>query len=222
MRKQPYGRSRLRTSFLASLSLLLSICGTQGARSETERVRIAQQFGIAYLPLIVSSERGFIEEEARNLGIKPPIIEWLRLSGAAAMNEALISGGARFRHCRNHSHDFDLGQDAYNCQDNRDRSAWFDGQCTDDEQSQDQDNCGLHCERSYRVALCEGWLPTHPAPDGCGQGVRPIRQTRRSDRQYAPSGCDSCHPVRKIGNYSAFHLTPSFNSSSRAARFIRS
>lgn len=96
MRKQPNGRSKLRTSFLASLSLLLSICGTQGARSETERVRIAQQFGIAYLPLIVSSEKGFIEEEARNLGIKPPTIEWLRLSGAAAMNEALISGGLDF------------------------------------------------------------------------------------------------------------------------------
>lgn len=85
-----------RASAIASLSLAISFCGTQSARSETEKLRIAQQFGVGYLPLIVANEKGFVEEEARKLGIKPPAIEWLRLSGAAAMNEALISGGLDF------------------------------------------------------------------------------------------------------------------------------
>ncbi|MCA1549934.1 ABC transporter substrate-binding protein [Bradyrhizobium sp. BRP19] len=80
----------------AALALIITLGGANGVRAETTQLRIAQQFGIAYLPLIVASEKGLIEEEAKSLGIAPPKIEWLRLSGAAAMNEALISGGLDF------------------------------------------------------------------------------------------------------------------------------
>ncbi len=96
MSKPPAHRAKLRAWIIACLPLVISFCGTQAARSETEKLRIAQQFGVGYLPLIVANEKGFVEEEARKLGIKPPTIEWLRLSGAAAMNEALISGGLDF------------------------------------------------------------------------------------------------------------------------------
>lgn len=80
----------------AALALIALASGANGVRAETDQLRIAQQFGIAYLPLIVASEKGLIEQEAKALGIAPPKIEWLRLSGAAAMNEALISGGLDF------------------------------------------------------------------------------------------------------------------------------
>jgi NitT/TauT family transport system substrate-binding protein len=80
----------------AALSLTIAAGSATAAGAETAQLRIAQQFGIAYLPLIVASEKGLIEEEAKALGITPPKIEWLRLSGAAAMNEALISGGLDF------------------------------------------------------------------------------------------------------------------------------
>lgn len=96
MRERSNERRKFRAFLISSYSLLMSFYGAQGAFAETERLRIAQQFGIAYLPLIVSNEKGYIEEEARKLGIKPPAIEWLRLSGAAAMNEALISGSLDF------------------------------------------------------------------------------------------------------------------------------
>jgi NitT/TauT family transport system substrate-binding protein len=81
---------------VGALVLGLSIGAVEGVNAETAQLRIAQQFGIAYLPLIVASERGLVEEEAKALGIAPPKIEWLRLSGAASMNEALISGGLDF------------------------------------------------------------------------------------------------------------------------------
>lgn len=77
-----------------STGLLLASLST--AFAETATLRIAQQFGIGYLPLIVANERGLIEQEAKSLGITPPKIEWLKLSGAAAMNDALISGGLDF------------------------------------------------------------------------------------------------------------------------------
>jgi len=89
----------MRINRLLSVSVVaVSIAGgaLQGARAETAQLRIAQQFGISYLPLIVANEKGLIEQEAKALGITPPKIEWLRLSGAASMNEALISGGLDF------------------------------------------------------------------------------------------------------------------------------
>ncbi len=96
MRERSRKPTRLRAAFIASCSLVMTFCAMQNALAETDKLRIAQQFGIAYLPLIVSNEKGYIEEEARKLGIQPPTIEWLRLSGAAAMNEALISGSLDF------------------------------------------------------------------------------------------------------------------------------
>ncbi len=81
---------------VSALALGIAISGINGARAETDHLRIAQQFGIAYLPLIIANEKGLVEEEAKALGITPPKIEWLRLSGAASMNEALISGGLDF------------------------------------------------------------------------------------------------------------------------------
>lgn len=81
---------------LGLTALLLGTAATDEALAETGTLRIAQQFGIAYLPLIVASERGLVEQEAKALGIPAPKIEWLKLSGAAAMNDALISGGLDF------------------------------------------------------------------------------------------------------------------------------
>jgi NitT/TauT family transport system substrate-binding protein len=66
------------------------------ALAETAQLRIAQQFGIAYLPLIVIKERGLFEKHAATAGIPNTKAEWLVLSGAAAMNEALISGSLDF------------------------------------------------------------------------------------------------------------------------------
>lgn len=84
MRKPPGQRAKLRAWITACLPLMISFCGTQSARSETDKLRIAQQFGVGYLPLIVANEKGFVEEEAKKIGTKPPTVEWLRLSGAAA------------------------------------------------------------------------------------------------------------------------------------------
>ncbi len=66
--------------------------GTVAVNAETAQVRIAQQYGITYLPLIVAKQRGLIEKAAEKSGISAPKTEWVQISGAAAMNEALISG----------------------------------------------------------------------------------------------------------------------------------
>lgn len=87
-----------RRAFLAMAALVPALTWFQPAAAiaETQQLRIAQQFGIAYLPLIVAKERKLIEKQAAANGVPDLKVEWLRLSGAAAMNDSLISGGLDF------------------------------------------------------------------------------------------------------------------------------
>lgn len=80
----------------AALVPALGLLTPAPARAETNDLRIAQQFGIAYLPLIVAKEKRLIEKHAAEDGLPNLKVDWLRLSGAAAMNDALISGGLDF------------------------------------------------------------------------------------------------------------------------------
>jgi len=74
--------------------LVLAATLTTGrpAAAETNEVRIAQQFGISYLPLIVMKERHLVEQAVTEAGLPSPTVTWDQFSGAAAMNDALISG----------------------------------------------------------------------------------------------------------------------------------
>ncbi len=63
------------------------------ARAQT--VRIAQQFGIGYLPLFVMRDAALLEQEgtARGLSLKA---EWVQLTSSAPINDALLSGNLEF------------------------------------------------------------------------------------------------------------------------------
>ncbi len=84
-------RAFVRTS-LAVATLLLS---PLAARAEPQTVRIAKQFGISYLPLIIMQEEKLLEAEgsARGLDLAS---EFLTISNGAAINDALISGNLDF------------------------------------------------------------------------------------------------------------------------------
>ncbi len=71
---------------LAIIGLLLA---SGGARAET--VRIARQFGISYLPLILMQDQGLLEAEARARGLDLAV-EWVTFTGGPPINDALISG----------------------------------------------------------------------------------------------------------------------------------
>jgi NitT/TauT family transport system substrate-binding protein len=57
------------------------------------KVRIAQQFGLSYLPLHVALELKLIEKHAKAIGEGDVTIEVVRLASGAAVNDAIISGG---------------------------------------------------------------------------------------------------------------------------------
>lgn len=87
-------RTKLIVSLVtASLALGLS-AGV--AFAEVKEVRIAEQFGIGYLPLQMMREKGLLEKHARKLGLGEIEVKWSRFGGGAAMNDALLSGNLDF------------------------------------------------------------------------------------------------------------------------------
>jgi len=72
---------------IAGLGLL---AGSLAARAEGQ-IRIAEQFGVVYLLLNVAQDQKLIEKHAKAAGIDAKV-EWVKLSGGSAVNDALLSG----------------------------------------------------------------------------------------------------------------------------------
>lgn len=74
--------------------LLLAACALLAAAATTaqaETIRIARQFGISYLPLILMQDGKLLEAEGRARGLDLSV-EWLTFTGGPPINDALISG----------------------------------------------------------------------------------------------------------------------------------
>ena len=69
----------------------LALTGTAISAHAEGRIRIAQQFGIVYLMLNVAEEQKLIEKHAKAAGVDAKV-EFVRLSGGAAVNDALLAG----------------------------------------------------------------------------------------------------------------------------------
>ena len=82
----------LRFLALTALSLMLMT----PAWADAPNVRIAQQFGIGYLPFHVMKHEKLLEQEAARLGLPDLKVTWTNLGGGAAMNEALLSDSIDF------------------------------------------------------------------------------------------------------------------------------
>lgn len=74
---------------LSGIGLFLALSGMQ-AHAEG-KISIAQQFGIGYLILDVVRDQKLIEKYGKQQGIDIDV-DWASISGATAMNEALLAG----------------------------------------------------------------------------------------------------------------------------------
>ncbi|POR51552.1 NitT/TauT family transport system substrate-binding protein [Paraburkholderia eburnea] len=87
------GAHTLRRAAAPALCAVLAVTAlatTQPARAEGT-IRIAEQFGVVYLMLNVARDQHYIEQEGRKAGLDIKV-DWIRLSGGAAVNDALLSG----------------------------------------------------------------------------------------------------------------------------------
>jgi NitT/TauT family transport system substrate-binding protein len=75
---------------------LLTVVLAWPAAAETGEVRIAQQYGISYLPLTVMNHEKLLEAAAAKTGIAGLKVTWSQFGAGNAMNEALLSGNLDF------------------------------------------------------------------------------------------------------------------------------
>lgn len=66
------------------------------AGAEVTEVRLAQQFGVNYLPLIIMKKHRLIEKHAQATGLGAIKATWAQFGSGAAMNDALLSGNLDF------------------------------------------------------------------------------------------------------------------------------
>jgi NitT/TauT family transport system substrate-binding protein len=80
----------LRAALVLSLALLAPI-----ARGELSEIKVAQQYGISYLPLMRMEEQKLIEKHARAAGLDVKV-GWAKFAGGNVMNDALLSNSLQF------------------------------------------------------------------------------------------------------------------------------
>ena len=80
-----------RRSFLAATAAALAAPMVLRRAWAATTIRIADQFGVGYLPLHVIRDRDLLAKHGRAAGLELTA-EWVKLSGGAAMNDALLSG----------------------------------------------------------------------------------------------------------------------------------
>ena len=75
--------------------LLAAAIGTQMAparAAEVGELKVAEQFGIGYLPLTIMKANRLIEKHLKTAGLGETKVSWAQLSSAQPMNDALLSG----------------------------------------------------------------------------------------------------------------------------------
>ena len=65
------------------------------AFAEVSEIKVAQQYGISYLPLMLMEEGKLIEKHAKAAGIDLSV-GWVKFAGGNVMNDAIISGDLAF------------------------------------------------------------------------------------------------------------------------------
>lgn len=83
----------LRTAFAAGL--VCSALASTAVRAQDVEVRVARQYGIAYIPLMIMQDQHLIEKHAATSG-KTVKVTWQQFTGGPVMNDALLSGNLDF------------------------------------------------------------------------------------------------------------------------------
>jgi len=80
----------------AVMALAVFLLAGRPAAAEVAEVRLAYQYGLSYLPLIVAQQQNLIEKHAKSAGLGELKVGFVRLGGGSAVNDALLSGSLDF------------------------------------------------------------------------------------------------------------------------------
>ncbi|BAI74912.1 sulfonate/nitrate/taurine transport system substrate-binding protein (plasmid) [Azospirillum sp. B510] len=92
MRQPRHPSRRAFAAIAASVIGVLMTSAIAAPAAAEGRIRIAEGYGLSFLPLHVLRQDKLIEKHGKALGLDITV-DWVQLSGGAAMNDALLSGG---------------------------------------------------------------------------------------------------------------------------------
>ena len=82
---------------LVAVAALLGLLALPGeARAEATELRVAKQFGIAYMQFFVMQDQKMVEKRAQAAGLGEVSVDWATFRSSDVMNDALISGSVDF------------------------------------------------------------------------------------------------------------------------------
>ncbi len=85
---------RILTSSVVGLVLLLAV--STFATAETKELRLAKQYGLGYLQMIIMEDQKLVEKHAKAAGLGEIKVSWSTFRSSDVMNDALISGNLDF------------------------------------------------------------------------------------------------------------------------------
>lgn len=81
--------------WLAGVAAALLGWATALPAAEVAEIHVAQQYGVAFLPMMVMERDHMVEAQARRQGVALKV-SWSRVAGPSAMNDGLLSGSLQF------------------------------------------------------------------------------------------------------------------------------
>ena len=84
-------------TFLAAFAVVLGLALLPAAaRAEATELRVAKQFGSAYMQFFIMQDQKMIEKHAKAAGLGDVSVDWATFRSSDVMNDALISGSVDF------------------------------------------------------------------------------------------------------------------------------
>ena len=83
-------------SIVAVTALLGALAFPHSARAEATTLRVAKQFGVAYMQFMVMEDQKMIEKQAKAAGLGDIAVEFNQFRSSDVMNDALLSGSVDF------------------------------------------------------------------------------------------------------------------------------
>jgi len=75
---------------------LIALVTASTVRAEVGDLKVAEQYGISYLPIMVMEEQKLVEKQAKALGLPDLKVSYVKLAAGNVMNDALLSGTLHF------------------------------------------------------------------------------------------------------------------------------
>ncbi len=81
---------------MRTIAALLLLVWAGPARAEMAEINVAEQYGVAMLPLMVMQHDHLAEKHAAAAGLPPLTVNYANVAGPSVMNDGLVSGALQF------------------------------------------------------------------------------------------------------------------------------